>query len=1205
MSSFKYDVSVCGGGLENLDLTGLAYVNCLKAGCACVCSGDTDLNGECALNVGDSIAEHKLDLVCSDEGSNLALLCKSGEVDVLKLIKISNSGKGVTVVDTCAAYLNDNVLGLEAVGALTGGNGKSCLELCGLGEVRIGRGELSGYGVDTNLDLAVALVGNGDRLGKSAGDKKALSLVVEGYACRIECNTKGCKVICKVSALDGPFLAIAAGEGNGVVRTNGDSNGGYVCACVNSLCCNAIVGSGVGYGYDACELSRDSNGGVSKLLAVVGGVGEVSPGKSTEIDSLGADLPFLVVNKNCSVVELVVCLVLGEQRDGSLCVVDTCIGLFVVGIYYGKLVAKTGGVKGYGDSGAGVGDGSGVVPLESADGDNCLCDLPLLIDGNGAAAYLIAAYGKNVVSGGEKLNGCTSGVLACILTGRGSAGDLKESELLSSKRGSIKVDGDVGAGVGEGIGVIPGEVNGNCLLCDNVSGRHTEVTAKNVVGSLGSLNGYGNAVGTCIGGVGCCNPSAILVLLVNVLEYDALMLKVLKLGLLGLCVVGEFYLSPLKVVGRDHCLCDRPLLGGDGAAYVIVGSNKGIVNKIKVCACDDLGCCVGSSSVGVNDCCSEILGSVVDLNTEYGAVVGEVELCGIVGCISYAVCTPGKGGEVDRLCSYRPVAAGKLSRACPYVVSAADNLNGCGGYVGACVGLCVVGKSELKLCGIVSGYGVGLAVLVNHILRNYPLDIAVVISLGIDGPLEGNGVTCGECVICIKELKGCGSGVLTCVGSGVAGDAGDAYKSLILSLDGSVYALLGSIVLKSVGVVPLYNVGSGDRLRIDLNAYLVGGLGLSGAKNVYFNYYVVLAGVSNVSDLKGCSSCAVDKNVVLVPSVCIGCGLDVGSYVSGEDDGAVTVYDSVSGSGELSSCISSNCVKCNVCCGHLGISVALCVYPSDDGHSAVLGSAGEEVYVSAYGKEALANKLGALVVAYLVNVVEGNLNSCGYGDHLVVKECIDKVAYGFAYLVCGGVDVNGLGAACLELTVGLVEVKESELLYGLGKIAVSLCEVVKSYVVVLSVLLDLSLDLCLGKAVKDLEPAEELVVENFIEVNVLKDLHKIVEGNVVDERVHLVYVSGEAAEYLLLDAVGYSGGLASLESCLSKLIGNVNLKNVLAVLLGDGKVSCDDRSNLSYALVSAAKLDGYVELALAEVGVKMECVRKLHFIVGHLGNSGE
>ena len=573
-----------------------------------------------------------------------------------------------------------------------------------------------------------------------------------------------------------------------------------------------------------------------------------------------------------------------------------------------------------------------------------------------------------------------------------------------------------------------------------------------------------------------------------------------------------------------------------------------------------------------------------------------------MGCISRAICNPVKGGEVDRLCCYRPVTAGKLCRAGPYVVGAANNLNGCGGYVGACVGLCIICEGELKCCGIGCGCGVGLAILVDRILRNYPLDIAIGICLGVDGPLDGSGVACSECIVRIKELKGYGSGVGACIGSGVAGDADDACEALVLCLDSSVYALLGSIVLKRIGVVPLYDIGSGDGLRINLNAYLVSGFGLDGAKAFKGDNNVILAGVCNVSNLKGCCVCAVNNDVVLVPNVCIVCGCNVGSYGSSKDNGAVAVYDALCGCGKLCGCICGNCVKLNVCRRHLGVSITLCIYPSYDGHSAVLGGAGEEVYVSAYGKEALTNELGALVVAYLVNVVEGNLNLCGNGDNLIIKECIKKVANGLAYLVCCGIEVNGLCAACLKLTVRLVEVKESLFLYGLGKIAISLCDVLKSYCVVLLVLLDLSLDLLLGKTVENLELAYKLVIEDLIEINVLEDLHKVIEGNVVDECVHIIYVSGEAAKYLLLNAIGNAGGLASLESCLSKLVRNIYLDNELAVFSGDRKISCNDRCNLSYSLVSAAKLNGYVKLALAEVGVEVECIRKLHFIVFHLGN---
>ena len=938
VSGIKYHKLAVHLSLHNLKLAGLGNVNYVEViRCVSVSCGNADLYVKLAVYVGDSITEHKLDVVYCDECSDVALTCKCREVKALELLHLGDSGKNVACIDTLAADLNDNVLGLKAVSTFTGGNGQGCGELCGLGEVRIGGGELCSNGVDTDLLLSVALVGNGYRLGKSAGNSEAVCLVIKLYCQRIECDAERSKVILKACALDRPLGSSRTGEGYGVVCACGERYGSNVCTCVDGLSCHAVVGSGVNCGYDACKLSGDIYRGVSKNLTVVGGISEVCPGDSAKINGLGSDLPLLVVYYGGLVGDDVVCLVCCKKGDGSLCVVDADVGLFVVGVYYGYLIGKAGSIKGYGDRSTGVGDGCGVAPLKVAEGENSLSDVPLLGDGHAVAAYLVAAYGKHVVGGGEKLDKRGSGVLTCVLTGRGSTGDLKERQLLCGERRGVKRNGDIGAGIGDGIGVIPGKIYGNSLLLDDVFGRKSKVASKNVVGRLRCLYGNGNAVCACIGGGGNLYPLTVLILFVYVLKNDTCVSKVLKLRLLARAVIDEIYVGPIKVVGRDYCLCDRPLLGRDGAAYIVVGSNKGVIYKVEICGCDDGGCSIGSGSVLVNDSSCKILGCIADLNTEYGAVIGEVKFCGIVSCIGNAVCDPGERGEIDGLCCDRPRSAGKLCGACPCVVRAADNVNGRGGLVGACVGKCVVGIYELKLCRIGCGYGVGLAVLVNHILRNVPYDIAIVERLGIDGPIKGYGIAVCKCVVIACKSKSNGGGVILCIGAGVAGGSLHGYDGRILCLNGSVYALLRSVILERARVIPLNEVRRGESLGIDLDAYLIGGSLLCEAEISNGDNAMVIAGLSYVRNLKGSLGRAVYENVILVPCVCIGGRSHHRSCGSGEDYSALAVYYAISRRYERCGSVSGNSIELNVLCGHLGVERTRRICPTDNGVTVIIG----------------------------------------------------------------------------------------------------------------------------------------------------------------------------------------------------------------------------------------------------------------------------
>ena len=311
----------------------------------------------------------------------------------------------------------------------------------------------------------------------------------------------------------------------------------------------------------------------------------------------------------------------------------------------------------------------------------------------------------------------------------------------------------------------------------------------------------------------------------------------------------------------------------------------------------------------------------------------------------------------------------------------------------------------------------------------------------------------------------------------------------------------------------------------------------------------------------------------------------------------------VGGSGKCSIRSLGYSIKLDISLGHLGVLIAVCVNPSDYSISVILVLTGEEIDISSNRKEAVSYNLGAVIVGYSVNVVELNLNVYCKSYNSVICKSVYKVCKFFADLACRSCYVYGSITACAELTVAVIEVKESLFGYTCRNIAVYLLDNLKSLVVIALVLLNLVLDLLFGKTVKLFKSCKVLAVKNILEVNIIENLKEVIKSYVFYKRIDITGILGHCREYLLLKFIRNARGVASLKSSLCKLIGNVdvNLNRSIAGIL-HGNVVSNDLRNLSNLVMSAAKLERYIEFALAYRRENSESVAKLHFIIFHICN---
>ena len=162
------------------------------------------------------------------------------------------------------------------------------------------------------------------------------------------------------------------------------------------------------------------------------------------------------------------------------------------------------------------------------------------------------------------------------------------------------------------------------------------------------------------------------------------------------------------------------------------------------------------------------------------------------------------------------------------------------------------------------------------------------------------------------------------------------------------------------------------------------------------------------------------------------------------------------------------------------------------------------------------------MIGYSVNVLELNVNVDSKADNGVICKAVNKVSKLITELTCSSCYVYGCVSSCIEATVTAVEIKDGLFGYTLGKVAVNLLDNLHRLVVVVLVLLNLVLDLLFGKAVKLLKSFKVLAVKNILEINVVEDLKKIVNGYVLDECICVTGGLGHCREHLLLKLIGNS-----------------------------------------------------------------------------------
>ena len=868
---------------------------------------------------------------------------------------------------------------------------------------------------------------------------------------------------------------------------------------------------------------------------------------------------------------------------------------------------------------AGVGERAGVIPLSTVKCYLGLLYLPCKLINcriNGGCT----CYGELTAICVNERNCCYAGVIACVLLRISCACNIYVLKTIRDIC-SIKGYNVVATIVGERTGVVPlNAVKRDYSLCD-AEFDFLLNTCKNylVVKGICRSDSYDCTVIACLlRKLACCKLFVRTVrksYLVNIVE-GKLAFGNVKSRSMVLCVVNNAgVVDPANVGNGYNCLSYTPFLlaeclvsTGGVLCYCVVIVNactgEGLVCRIiDSRSCNEVNCgCIGCACIGKNECKSYIFGKVGYLYALNSAVVNKGEVCRIVSVIIAVVCYPTERGEVDSLGSNCPSVLYCI-RACPSIVGVAtcDAYN-CLSNVAACVGSLVAAKGNFKLCRIGCANRMLSAIVIFECAAN-PYDIAIGKGLGVNGPRHRSLIITLDRIVIVNSLKLCNGGVILCIGCFVAHDRYHGYESRILGLNSYGYSVGCTGVGERTCICPLDRISEGDTLLSDGNGFL------AGFNNGFYtvindsDHAVVLAAVLNVCYAKGICGCALNELAVLVPSICICCrGMERNCLCSKYDSLAVVNLIVLR---NRKGCVSGlgNSIELNVCLRHLGVLCAILIYPSDDLVAVVFSLACEELNVCACRKESVCYNLTAVVIGYSVNVIELDLNVYSNSDNGVICKTVDNISELIAYLTCEICNVNCSVNCCAELTVAIVEVKESLFGYAFGNVAVNLLDNLHSLIVVRLILLNLVLDLLLGKTVKLLKSCKVLAVKDTLKVNVIEDLKKIVKSYVLDKRVDIIGVLGHCREHLVLKLIRNLRGVASLKCCLCKLIGNVDAHlNCTAAGIVDRNVVSRDLSYLSNLVISAAELKGYSELASANRREHSKEIAELHLIVGHICN---
>ena len=255
------------------------------------------------------------------------------------------------------------------------------------------------------------------------------------------------------------------------------------------------------------------------------------------------------------------------------------------------------------------------------------------------------------------------------------------------------------------------------------------------------------------------------------------------------------------------------------------------------------------------------------------------------------------------------------------------------------------------------------------------------------------------------------------------------------------------------------------------------------------------------------------------------------------------------------------------------------------------------------GKEALAYYRAVYRVLNAIDFLEanGNINRSGNGV-LINKGCdngtVLRGKLGKLFL-----DVNRVSSLVGEHAVSVVEIHKGVIVEARGNKLEESCRVGLRLIEVSLVLLYL-VDNLIVREVGEVNVLLHVVGgENAVEVNCLKELDKLVEGEVVIVNLEIVYGLGARLEHLELKLVGDKVGLARLDNRLVEHLGNGYLENVGAVG-GNAHVNVvgNDLCDLANLVVAAANDARNGEVVVTVLGGYGYVVGELHLLVGHILN---
>ena len=141
------------------------------------------------------------------------------------------------------------------------------------------------------------------------------------------------------------------------------------------------------------------------------------------------------------------------------------------------------------------------------------------------------------------------------------------------------------------------------------------------------------------------------------------------------------------------------------------------------------------------------------------------------------------------------------------------------------------------------------------------------------------------------------------------------------------------------------------------------------------------------------------------------------------------------------------------------------------------------------------------------------------------------------------------------------------------------------------------------------------LVDNALEVNVLKESDDLIEGEVTEEGIIVIYVVVKLREDLLLKAIGYPAAVYRLEHRIREQLGNGDVNGKLTRLSVKGEVkmlrdnsrggikSLEVRIGTVIAILGHLnrEIEGNAALNSENLGIHADTVGEIHILTRHLG----